>query len=467
MKISAITFGLCLFVAACGILCSTYAALPTYTCKLTKEAIQIDGALSEKTWNQADTLTFVQNSSGAAIAAPVEGTRVQAAWDSTYLYVAFVTQDKDVKGVYKNHDDPLWNVESVEMFFDVDSDQSTYLEFEWNCYNTTWDGMLKYANGAVTSDDASWNPAGVVSAVKVRGTPDKSTDVDTGMTVEAKIPWKSLDTNMTKKMSLPPKNNDSMRINFYRIDVLTVGGTTAQDLTAWSPTLNGTFHTPSKFGTIVFSTQTPTTVSDAGRGKLTLAPYSLSVRNNGTRISYTLAEVADVRLCIYSTDGRKLATVDNGLRGSGFHECAWNGLKDGGGIARSGAYWVTPAGRTIHDCPTYQFRPVGSPSATDPLSGVAALFARAQAYSKTAFTTWWPPHTLSVRMSPFSPTHSNALTRGIIRGGFPARDDQAWASDSDSLRVTGRRATCFSKGAAQCRGSDITEYSRQREGLWG
>ncbi len=336
MKISSLSFAVALSVLC---LSQIPAFGGTYTCRFTKEAITIDGVLNEQTWTQADTVTFVQNATGAAIAPPVQGTRVSAAWDSTYLYLAFVTQDKDVKGVYKNHDDPLWNVESVEMFIDVDSDQSTYLEFEWNCLNTTWDGIIKYANGAVTTDDASWNPAGVVSAVKVRGTPDMSSDVDTGMTVEAKIPWQSLDTNMTNKVSLPPKNNDQMRINFYRIDVRTTGDASTQDLTAWTPTLNSTFHTPGKFGTIVFSTQTPTSVPEAGRDRPAFAPNLFMVKNGGAvQISYTLDKAAYIRLSVFTAEGRKIAALAEGAQDRGRHQIAWNGASRGGGSVKNGAY---------------------------------------------------------------------------------------------------------------------------------
>ena len=42
----------------CAALFHGHAALPAYTCKMTKEVIQIDGVLNEKIWGQVDTLKF-------------------------------------------------------------------------------------------------------------------------------------------------------------------------------------------------------------------------------------------------------------------------------------------------------------------------------------------------------------------------------------------------------------------------
>jgi len=303
---------------------------------MTKDAIQIDGVLNEKVWAQADTLKFLENITGAALVAPRQTAHAFAAWDSTYLYVAYVTQDNDIKGVYKNHDDPLYDVEAVELFFDADGDGSTYIELEWNCYNASWDGLTGNQAGQ------NWTATGMVSAVKLRGTPDKSTDVDTGMTVEVKIPWKALDTNMTRKVALPPKNNDQMRINFYRIDQRT--GVATQDLSAWSPTLNATFHTPAKFGNIVFSTTVPTAVSPTTKGAMDIG-NSLSVKAASaspgiTRISYFLPFQSDVQLTIYNASGQAVKTLESGRRLSGPHDDVWNSRDNNGNQVKSGVYSI-------------------------------------------------------------------------------------------------------------------------------
>jgi hypothetical protein len=334
-------------LAAIGItaVCSNAATLPTYTCKMTKETMTIDGVLNEKTWGQADTLKFLENVTGGALVAPRQSAYALAAWDSTNLYVSYVTKDNDIKGVYKNHDDNLYDVEAVELFFDADGDGTTYIELEWNCYNASWDGLTGNPAGQ------NWTATGMTSAVKLRGTPDTSTNVDTGMTVEVKIPWRALDTNMTRKVSLPPKNNDQMRINFYRIDQRT--GVASQDLSAWSPTLTTTFHTPAKFGNIIFSTTVPTVTGKSGYSKTTKS-HSLKASDTGhgaVRIAYNLDRQYDARLCIRAASGETIKTIENRRQTAGNHETIWNGTDSRGGSAADGVYFVSlNAGPLVEQC---------------------------------------------------------------------------------------------------------------------
>jgi Carbohydrate family 9 binding domain-like/FlgD Ig-like domain len=318
---------------------SNAATLPTYTCKMTKEAMTIDGVLNEKTWSEADTLKFKENTAGGT---PLQATWAYAAWDSTNLYVAYVTQDNDIKGTLTQRDADLYTEEAVELFFDADTDQTTYIELEWNCLNAVWDGLIQNVNGNVTVDNSSWNAAGMVNAVKLRGTPNNSSDVDTGMTVEVKIPWKALDTNMTKKVALPPKNNDKMRINFYRIDQR--NNVATQDLSAWSPTMNGSFHTPNKFGYITFSTAIPT-AAEPRNGSLSAptAMHSLSVKaveagRGSMRISYFVPERSAVRLTVSDAEGRIVKTLDAGILEAGAHDALWNCTDDRGDHVKSGVY---------------------------------------------------------------------------------------------------------------------------------
>jgi len=320
---------------------SKAATLPTYTCKMTIETMTIDGVLNEKTWGKADTLKFVENTAGGQ---PLQATNAFAAWDSTNLYLAYVTKDNTIKGTLTKRDDPIYNEESVESFFDADTDQTTYIELEWNCLNTVWDGLIKNVNGTVTSTDNAWNASDMVSAVKLRGTPNNSTDVDTGMTVEVKIPWKDLDTNMTKKVSLPPKNNEKMRINFYRIDRR--DNVSTPDLYAWSPTMNGSFHTPSKFGYIIFSTAVATGTAQEDNNLFSKkANKGVPVRAVETipgtmRISYFVPSQSIVRLTICNASGQRIKSLENSGMPSGLHEAIWNCTDDQGRKVRNGVYAV-------------------------------------------------------------------------------------------------------------------------------
>jgi hypothetical protein len=320
------------------------ATLPTYTCKMTKETIQIDGVLNEKIWGQVDTIKYLENNSGVQIASPRQRTSAFVTWDSANLYLAYVTQDNDIKGTLAQRDAPIYTEESVEMFFDVDGDGGTYIELEWNCINTIWDGLIKNSNNTITSTILNWTAAGMTSAVKCRGTPNRSSDVDTGMTVEVKVPWSALDTNMSRHVSLPPKNNDQMRINFYRIDQRS--GVQSPDLSAWSPTLNGNYHTPSMFGNIVFSTAVPTGVQS--RPSAMAVPgfmQSLSVQAVNDvpgifRISYYVPSQSDVRLTVCNAFGQTVSTLSQCRKTRGLYATVWNGTDAQGNRVTNGVYCV-------------------------------------------------------------------------------------------------------------------------------
>ncbi len=77
---------------------------------------------------------------------------------------------------------------------------------------------------------------------KAEGTADKS------WTVELAFPFEDFWT----AASIPPKDGDMWRIGFYRIEQ-GKSSTRADDwYAAFSPTLNGSFHTPWRFGNVYF-----------------------------------------------------------------------------------------------------------------------------------------------------------------------------------------------------------------------
>jgi hypothetical protein len=147
---------------------------------------------------------------------------------------------------------------------------------------------------------------------------------------------------MTRKVSLPPKNNDKMRINFYRIDRR--DNVSSPDLYAWSPTMNGSYHTPSKFGYIVFSTVVPTGISPMNNGlSESTVLHSLSVKavekNPGTvRISYFVPSRSAVSLKICTLSGQTVRVLETSCQASGPHETVWDCRDYQGRQVLNGAY---------------------------------------------------------------------------------------------------------------------------------
>ena len=69
-------------------------------------------------------------------------------WDDFYLYVFITIADTDVSSPYKNHDDPLWKADAVEMFVDADGNRAGYIELQVNPHNTTFDSWFAGPRGS-------------------------------------------------------------------------------------------------------------------------------------------------------------------------------------------------------------------------------------------------------------------------------------------------------------------------------
>ena len=59
-----------------------------------------------------------------------------------------------------------------------------------------------------------------------------------------------------------------------------------------------------------------------------------------TTLSFSLAKTGTVELAIYSVDGRRVATLENGTLPAGPHNATWNGTDAGGRLVRPGVYYA-------------------------------------------------------------------------------------------------------------------------------
>lgn len=228
-------------------------AQTTHSVPLVADSIRIDGVFDEPAWKIADSLSLTLNNNPAG-GKPKSATSVKVTWNQANLFVAFTVESKNVEGTITQHDGPLYEQDVVEMFIDPDGDSQNYLELEWNCLNTSLD--FRYA-GVRTGMDEAWKPKGMRSAVKVQGTANKSSDIDTGMTLEVAIPWS--DIQEWSKAAMPPKVGEKLKVNFYRIDY------PSEELMAWAPTGVADFHKPDKFGQLLFAGATSRIVGPRAR----------------------------------------------------------------------------------------------------------------------------------------------------------------------------------------------------------
>jgi hypothetical protein len=198
----------------------------------------VDGRIDDEPWKAAATLEMVRNRDGAQ--APRK-TEARLLYDDEFLYFAFRVEDDNVWSTYEQRDAHLWKEEVVEVFIQADPEKPSYLELEVNPKGAFLDIYLLDIRKPLPYE--SWNSHGVRWAALVDGTVDGQAG-DRGWSSEIALPLRDAAT----AKHLPPKPGDRWRLNLYRIDRKPF-----ELLLAWSPTLVNDFHTPARFGEIVFA----------------------------------------------------------------------------------------------------------------------------------------------------------------------------------------------------------------------
>ena len=184
-------------------------------------------------WRALPPVRFADAITGAATK---QGTEVRAAWDDDEWRLLFVADDTDPWATMTQRDAPLYEEETVEVFLDPAGDLESYFEIEVNPLGTVLDLVLRKSRSGYKGDIA-WHCDGLRTLVRMHAG---------GWSAELAIPFASV-TNS------PPRAGSRWRANFCRIDRPSRDGTLPRELTAWSPPLRASFHTPERFGVIEFA----------------------------------------------------------------------------------------------------------------------------------------------------------------------------------------------------------------------
>ena len=184
-------------------------------------------------WRALPPVRFADAITGAP---PKQGTEVRVAWNDDEWRLLFVAEDTDPWATMTQRDAPLYEEETVEVFFDPAGDLESYFEIEVNPLGTVLDLVLRKSRSGYKGDIA-WDCDGLRTLVRAHAG---------GWSAELAIPFASV-TN------LPPRAGSQWRANFCRIDRPSRDGSLPRELTAWSPPLRASFHTPERFGVIEFA----------------------------------------------------------------------------------------------------------------------------------------------------------------------------------------------------------------------
>lgn len=215
------------------------ARLPTYEVARTTVPVKVDGRLDDSAWSKcAPVGEFVINLDGAP---SNNKTEAKILYDDQFLYFAFRCPDENIWATFRQRDDHLWTEEVVEVFLQADPKQTSYIELEVNPLGAMIDIFLMNVRKPLPYQ--SWNSAKLQWGVQVDGTVDGN-EGDRQWTSEIALPMQ----DVVPAPNIPPKPGDRWRLNLYRVEKRP-----ANVLLAWSPTLRNDFHTPSRFGEIVFT----------------------------------------------------------------------------------------------------------------------------------------------------------------------------------------------------------------------
>jgi hypothetical protein len=207
-------------------------------------AIKVDAEMNEAVWAKAAVLQpFSQNDGSGR---EREHTEVRLWYDESALYIAWTCNDVDIQATFTNRDSTFWEEEVVE-FFVTPKELTRYFELQWNPLGGTFDAIIDndLDEKGVSKEfrgDWSYTAKGMKSAVKLKGTPNNSSDKDQLWQVEVIVPFADLNQPT-------PKPKEIWRANFYRFN--RTKGQPVEEL-SWSSTRLPGFHQPSRFGYLEF-----------------------------------------------------------------------------------------------------------------------------------------------------------------------------------------------------------------------
>lgn len=205
--------------------------LPRLICTR-RETGEVTADVSASFWSDIEPVYLQEAVGGAELR---QKTAVRTAWDETEWRVLFDCEDVNPWATLRQRDDPLYQEETVEIFFDPVGDLHGYFEIEVNPLNAVLDLVFRKSVSGYKGDRA-WDCEGLRTAVLRTAK---------GWSAEIAIPFTSV-------ADRAPKTGDLWRVNFCRID--RPGGISGPDreLSAWSPPLRANFHTPERFGVVEF-----------------------------------------------------------------------------------------------------------------------------------------------------------------------------------------------------------------------
>lgn len=186
-----------------------------YIVTRTYDTLVIDGLANENSWENAVFTNNFMDIEGVKI--PKYNTKIKMLWDDAFLYVYSEMEEPHIWGNLKQRDTIIYYNNDFEVFVDPSGDGINYGEIEINALNTVWDLFLNKPYKLGGKADFTWNLDSLKSAVKVYGTLNNPSDIDSLWTLELAIPLKPL-IDLKNDPKTMPKEGEQWRLNFSRVE---------------------------------------------------------------------------------------------------------------------------------------------------------------------------------------------------------------------------------------------------------
>lgn len=250
-------------------------------------SIIIDGDVSKSIWQNAIwSKRFVDMVSGDT---SLYNTQVSLLWNTEHLYIAFIVEEPFITATQTKRDSIIFLENDLEMFIEGDD---CYYELEVNAANTlyevlfVWKDIYKGSRFDIANfnvhhsqvytfggdydrtGESFWlgtHPRGVrwaftnfdmpglQTAVRVNGTLNDNSDIDTGWSLEIAIPWSSLQL-LAHQRAVPPVAGDVWKMFLGRFQKLLLNGKEVVPHPAMALNSHGIYdtHLPERWSRVQF-----------------------------------------------------------------------------------------------------------------------------------------------------------------------------------------------------------------------
>tara|TARA_Y100001934_G_scaffold220138_1_gene262026 strand:- start:811 stop:2499 length:1689 start_codon:yes stop_codon:yes gene_type:complete len=226
---------------------------PIYKLQRAQSQIAVDGKADEPAWKEAKSVGRFQFPWSIGDRTKEQST-VKLLWDDEYLYLLHTCVDSHITSRKRPHDSQIWKDDCFEIVIAPDPARPDfYFNIEWNLHGSLVDGHRP--EGPKGLRVRSWTAKGMKFGASFKGTLNDDSDRDRSWTCEIAIP---LTIFSADGKSTPPQPGDRWNVNFNRHNYLPGDG--GLQYSQWSAgnTPKPAFHTPHRFGKVIFESEAPT-----------------------------------------------------------------------------------------------------------------------------------------------------------------------------------------------------------------